>query len=312
MIRKKAQSEYAWIFSLVVGAMILFLAIYAASKLFTTSKYLAESEILRSFDNILNPFSSLGSIATLALSKEIKMPYELEMNFSCDSSKEIQTLAIRIIEKRDIGEWTKPYTIKNKYVFSEKNLRGKTIWTFSKAFILPWRVDDMIYIISNDYCFIDANIPRNVMNELEMINSSSIRVLPEDSCENAITVCFTGDCNISIDYNSKSLTKPGQSQTYFLDDASMYAAIFSHKDIYDCNMKRLLSRASIQSTILMNEANVLVGCVSGNLANSLYSFGQATKTVSNQGLSEITASTLISSATQIKNQDNINCPIINK
>jgi hypothetical protein len=311
---KRAQAEYAWIFSLIIGAMIIFLALYAATKIFSTGTYLTDTEIRNSFDIILNPFASLGGIATLSLSKEITLPYETEMNLTCNDAKEEQMLSLRTLSGKTFGEWTSQYSIKNKYVFSSQIIKGKKFWTFSKPFMLPWRVDDMIYIVSDNYCFIDSNnLPGNIRTELSLINASSISIVPFASdCGNAITVCFSGTCNISVDYNSHFLRKSGQTAPiYFLDDASMYAAIFSDKQIYGCNMKRLLLRASAQSDILIKEANIL-DCAYPVLKKNLEKFRDSVKQASSQTLSTDIVLALISNANILKNDDNINCPIINK
>jgi hypothetical protein len=329
MKSKKSQAEFSWIFSLIIGAVILFLAIFAASKIFTTSEYLTETEIMRTFETLLNPFSSLGTIATLSLSKEIRMPYEAEMNISC--SFDSQKFSIRKAEKNKFGEWTSAYTIKNKYIFSEEISRGKKFQVFSKAFRLPWRVDDMIYIVSKSYCFIEA--PDKISTELKIINSSSIKVIDDPNsneasrCDgaNVLNVCFkheTLPCNINVDYSHHSVSKPDGITYYFLDDASMYAAIFSSGENYDCNMKRLLSRISLQTEILKTETGILSGCLMNSQAfvYALDNFrNRASAVVSEKSFPSLSNAYvngpdgLIKTAERLRDLDksNLNCPIIN-
>jgi len=303
--QRKSQAEFAWLFSLIIGAMILFLAIFFAGKVFQTGTSLTQAETLRTFDVLLNPFSSAGNIVSLTLSKSIEMPYQTELNFSCSDTGE--KLSLRTIEKKN-GEWTS-YTIKNKYLFANSSIQGKKFWTFSKPFELPWRIDDMIYIIpeTERYCFVDLSIPSDIKTELGMINSTVINMVGSIAqCEDAKTVCFiTGDCDIQIHYSNYYLTKKGvPGQFYFGDDASMYAAIFSSKQIYDCNIKRLLSRLPEQAGIYYNLANKLnsEGCGNNGVLSQLASFKDKTWTyISND---------LITSSNRIKEADSYSCLII--
>ena len=312
-MNKKGQNEYAWIFSLIIGAVILFLAIYTASKVFTTSEYLTETEIMRAFENLLNPFTALGDVASLTLSKEIKMPYETEMNFSCDYAKNSEQFLLRTYTKNKPGQWTEAYPIKNKYIFTNQTIKGKTFWVFSKAFRLPWRVDDMIYILSENYCFVEP-VPQKIKTELLIINANSIKIDTIDNCDNAIKVCFSGgNCDINVYYNNnpQSLEKSGET-FYFVDDASMYAAVFSDSNNYNCNMKRLMARASLQSGILIAEANSL-GCVPSILKNKLTEFKSNLDyfVSSGQTMNSGVASALAADARLIKDYDGFDCPIIN-
>lgn len=302
----KGQSEFAWIFSLIIGAMILFLAIYAATKIFSTGSYLTDVEIQKTFDILLNPFSSIGSTATMTLSKDITMPYGTEMNFSCDASKDIQKLSMRKFEKGKIGDWTTPYTIKNKYIFADY-VMGKKFSVFSKSFFFPWRVDDMIYIISNNYCFVDA--PNNIYLELNGVNASNIKLNDNvNECGNAISVCFPGNgCNISVSYNLYSMTKFGET-IKFADDASMYAAIFSDKQTYDCNMKRLLNRLKSQTSLYSGWARAIEGCQTSMLISNIGALKENIGPAISNPSERI--SDLVGIAAQIAQSDNYDCRII--
>jgi hypothetical protein len=306
---KKGQSEFVWIFSLIIGAMILFLAIFSASKLFKTGTYLTETEIVRNFDIILNPFSSMGSIASLTLSKEIELPYEAEMNITC--SGDAEKISLRTIEKGKKGDWTSPYTIKNKYIFSEKILQGKKFDTFSKPFKLPWRVDDMIYITSNNYCFL--NTPTDIYKELMSVNASRIKPASNaQQCGTAIRVCFddfaycTRAHDINVSTSSKTVKKAGLV-LFFLDDASMYAAILSDYDIYSCNMKRLMNRTANQAGIILSEANLISACTNANFRTSLGDLISEARNFASSGIGW----SIINTAARVKGYDEYLCPLVN-
>jgi hypothetical protein len=305
----KAQAEYAWLFSLIIGAMILFLAIILSGKIFSTGTYLTEAEVVRSFDIILNPFSSAGSIASLTLSKPIELPYNTELNFSCSSSG--QTLMLRQVEKGKNNDWVS-YTIKNKYIFTEKNISGKTFWAFSKPFEMPWRVDDLIYIISGEYCFVSP--PEKIREELEMINATPIKI--EDvwtDCSRlypkAKIVCFDY-CGRGIQITGDMVVKEDDSVMIYADDATLYAAIFADKQIYDCNIYRLMKRLSLQTDILLSLSNQLsANCNNQILRTNLNSLNSTINVVMRN---QMKISDVLDIAASVKNSDSYDCPIIKK
>jgi len=305
---RKAQFEFGWLFALIIGAMILFMAVFFAGKIFKTGTYLTETEILRNFDIILNPFSSVGSIASLTLSKPVEMPYQTELKIGCIESgtNQGQEIMLRQFEKGRAGEWTS-YTIRNKYIFAPSNLSGKTFWVFSKPLELPWRVDDLIYMISEDYCFIGA--PSNIQDELNRINASKIHL--DDCTANMKEVCFyPTSCNdIQVNYASKTVSKIAEPNYYFADDATMYAAIFSDKKIYDCNMQRILSRLKIQAEIYSAWASSLTGCVNNMLPVTLSALSTD---IDNAKAHPYTTPNLASRASYAESLDSYDCPIIKK
>ena len=74
--------------------------------------------------------------------------------------------------------------------------------------------------------------------------------------DKTIKVCFNKNCGINVNYNSKYVQK-GEDKSYFEEDALMYAAIFSDKEIYECQVKRLMKRTK-QLAELYKEKELLV------------------------------------------------------
>jgi len=306
----RAQVEFGWLFALIIGAVIIFLAIFLAGKIFKTGTYLTETEILRNLDIILNPFTSVGSIASLTLSKPIDMPFMTEISVDCLLDPAGQKIMLSQIEN---GKKSEPvsYTIKNKYIFSEKNFTKKEFWVFSKPLELPWRVDDLIYLVSDEYCFV--NPPANIGKELTIINASVITV--DDCKDNAIKVCFNGEtsCGISVDYHTGAISYGTVRKSSFASDALMYAAIFSDNSIYTCNVKRLLSRSAVQTNIFLGQAETLndKGCDTASLISKLGQYQTALQTLlKSASISQISG--LANLANEIKDADSYNCPIIRK
>ena len=97
-----------------------------------------------------------------------------------------------------------------------------------------------------------------------------------DSCsENSIKVCIgTINCDIKVNTNENSVEKNGEKKVYFEGDALMYAAIFSDRATYECEVKRLMKRSSELSDIYKEKSlNLLnLGCSPFNgLRNSFSS-----------------------------------------
>jgi len=268
MLSKKGQ-QYAWIFSLIIGAVILFLAIFASQKFIGTSTTKTQIDLVREFDILLDPFASVGSIATMSLSKEIEMPIDAEIKFTCDASRNYNTIDLRIKRGKGWSEWLESgFKIRDKYIFSEF-LDGRKLWVFSKPFEMPWRVDDLIYIIDKTYCFEGA--PENIQREIRALNSDRVGLNGEGCAGGSIEVCFgSRNCEINVDYRLGIIQKESKTLV-FSGDALMYAAIFSDLDLYECNFNRLIQRINTQIDINLHKALVLgqSGCNTNALKSDL-------------------------------------------
>lgn len=273
-INKKAQ-QYSWIFSLIIGAIIIFLALFSAGKYTETSGLKEQAELVREFDILLNPFASIGSIATMTLSKSIKMPDDVQMRFTCNANFNYDEINLRTKRRGDWDDWLENgFKVRDKYIFSE-DLEGREFWLFAKPFEMPWRVDDLIYITDNSYCFEDA--PENIKREIQALKADVIS-LKEDGCiPGSIEVCFgIRSCEINVNYQLETVKKDGKT-LLFSDDALMYGAIFSNAELYECNFNRLIQRIKTQIDINLEKAKIMEGkgCNTGGLQSSLMSMAGA-------------------------------------
>jgi len=92
------------------------------------------------------------------------------------------------------------------------------------------------------YCFTGA--PTEIKEEISNLNQGNLIV--ENCTKGSIKVCFKGGtCNIEVDYSDGEVRK-GKDIFYFSgmndSNALMYAAIFSDKEVYECQVKRLMLR----------------------------------------------------------------------
>lgn len=261
--KKGFQISFAWLFAIIVGVFILFLAIFGVTRLINLGQYEISTETEKKIGVLLNPLEirfETGKTTLLNLGRETRIYSQ------CDDYSLFGRQIISISQE-SFGRWPEPaqgVSFKNKYIFSEKIAEGKNFYIFAKPFEFPFKVTDLIYLTSasDEYCFISA--PTHIKNELEALNQGNILLDDCSDSDESIKVCFnSGDCDIEVDY-SRNRVKKQQTELYFTDDSLMYAAIFADKDIYECQLKRIMQRTSQLSLLYRDKANLVSkqGCSS--------------------------------------------------
>lgn len=268
-MKKGLQMSFAWIFGIIVGAFILFLAFFLAGKIIHVGETEINAKTGKEIGALLNPLETeleTGRTTTL------EFPAETRIYNKCDSDGAFGKQKIEISQK-SFGKWTETNidaSFYNKYIFSDDVVEGKKFYIFSKPFEFPFKVANVIYITSSlkKYCFIDA--PEEIEEEIKSMKQENFLT---DNCENANTekVCFEfdSDCDIYVNYKSGYVEKESK-KVYFETDTLMYGAVFSDKNIYECQLKRLMKRIGILA-LIYKDKSVLVaqqGCYS-NLNNDL-------------------------------------------
>ena len=259
--KKGFQISFAWLFAIIAGGFILFLAIYGVIKIMDTGGDIASARTGKEIGVLLNPLeTSFGSVRTVLLT----MPIETRIHNKPKTYGNFGTQIIQVSQK-NYGKWSQTeidVSFPNKYIFSDGVVEGKDFFIFSKPFKFPFKVADVIYITSSkkNYCFMDA--PDRIEEELSDLNQKNLFV--EDCPEESVKVCFEGgiDCDIDVDYNRRKVEKMGQTM-FFETDALMYAAIFSDKNIYEYQVKRLMQRTN-ELLLLYDSKAILIldqGCL---------------------------------------------------
>lgn len=235
------EMSFSWLFAIIVGSFILFLAIYGVTKGLQSGQVEQSALIGKEISTLLNPLETgfeAGKTSSLSLSSDTRLYNK------CDNFGEFGTQYLEVSQK-SFGDWVKTnfdITFSNKYIFSENYVEGKKFFFFSKPFEFPFKVADVIYMTSSSdfYCFVEP--PEEIKEEIEALNQKNIQI--DDCGKNSIKVCFdyNSNCEIKVNENSKSVEKIGEDEVYFETNALMYAAIFSGKQEYECQVKRLLQR----------------------------------------------------------------------
>ena len=255
------QMSFAWIFAIIAGIFILGLAIFAVTKFTGIESTASDVKTSRGIEILLNPLEiGFESGKTTAFS----LPTESKIYASCSESGDFGNQRIKVSQKV-YEKWSETdieISFINKYIFARESVQGRNFYVFSKPFNLPFKVSDLIYMISSKdyYCFIEA--PRDIEKEITNWNLENLDY--RDCSEDSVNVCFRGgkNCDIDINYDSGTITKDGES-FYFNDDSLMYAGIFADADLYECQVGRLMKRAEKLSLLYEDKINFLqqrIGC----------------------------------------------------
>lgn len=253
--KRAMQLPFAWIFAALVGAFILFLSIYIAVKLINTGEAETDLKTGTEIGILLNPLETgFESSKTTFMT----IPVETRIYAECFEGGTFGEQRIKI-SQLSLKKWTDTKTrvsFQNKYVFSKNYSEGKKFFLFSKPFEMPFKVADLVYLSSSKetYCF--TNAPKKIEDELESLGQENIAT--SNCSDDSIKVCFSyGDsCDISVEYDSKIVAKKSD-RLYFEGDALMYAAIFSEKPVYECQVKRLMQRIEQLSLIYRDKATLV-------------------------------------------------------
>jgi len=267
--QKKGALEisFKWIFALILGAIILFLAIFLVSKMIKTGDTEQSAKTSKNIGVLTN---NLETGFASGVTNTLSMPVETRIYNDCVLDENFGRQRIRTSQK-SLGKWTETdleVGFPNKYYFSSTPVEGKEFFLFSKPFEFPFKVADLIYITSADkkYCFINPR--EDIEEEIDYLDQKNI-LLGNNCTGEEIKVCFSGsfDCDIIVEDNF--VTKDGKI-LYYEGDALMYAAIFSDVGVYECQVKRLMLRTIQLASLYKDKENFVgrTGC-SSNLAPDL-------------------------------------------
>jgi len=244
---KGAQFDFVWLFAIIAGGVILVLAIYGALQAGSSQRFITDTEVAKTISILTNPMQASFSEGSFG---QILFKQETRINNICLDGGFGEN-KISVSTKSNVGEpWGIPGVetkVVNKYIFSTEKDSGEIYHVFSKPFYFPYKVADLTFITTENYCFINA--PDKIADEV-----SNIKNINATGCnfENALRVCFgsgstcdinvygtcTGFCDTIFDEGTVS--KKGSEMKYVGN--LMYGAIFSDKTVYNCNVNRLMYR----------------------------------------------------------------------
>jgi len=284
--KKALEMSFAWIFAILVGAVIIILAVYTAVKIIDSQRRATDSATAKELSTLLTPVeTNLESAKTtsIAFSKETRLFNE------CNLNGNFGTQLISTAASSGIGnEWEKPGVASrfyNKYLFSSNPVQGKTLYILTKPFFMPYKVADLIYIWSenDDYCLV--NPPYDMESDVSGLNMKNINVSSSaaECPAGSIKICFSSSgCDVDVNLNSKTVKHRAQKTQVYSDaegDTLLYAAIFSDSVLYECQLQRLMKRTSELALLYASKSDFLSakGCTSSSLQAELISYSALLK-----------------------------------
>jgi len=279
MKKQGFEFSFAWLFAILAGIFILFLAIYAASRFIKTGQYQVSTVTAKQLSIIFEPMetglaSGKSSVANLR--------EETRIYNKCSPIGTFGKHRISLATKGFGKKWKEPggeISVPNKYLFSEDVVEGKKIYFSSMPFEMPWKVSEIIFLTSEKYCFVNA--PDEIESNVKIMSNIKF-----ENCSNEIKVCFssTGDCDINVidscfdcdnEYEYGYVEKQGERMFY--TGNLLYGAIFASPEIYECNVKRLVKRLREQALLYKDEADFLSSRCKSLPASSLLQLANVAK-----------------------------------
>ncbi len=268
MNKKGYHFGLSFLFSILLGASILFMAIYGTTKFLNVEQFGHNEETSSNLNALLEPLeTSFQSYQSLSL----EFPVTTRISNICKLGGNFGEQEIDISQKslKKYSLISSPVNFYDKYLFSSHFVEDKKFYLFSKPFKFPFKVASLIYLVpaSKNYCFIGA--PQKINTELENLGEKNL-FYKDCSSEGYINVCFNGgdSCDISVNLYESSVTHINNGEKIYFDgDALMYGGIFSDKQTYECQVKRLIGREKSLIILYEKKANLQSrnGCFSDDV-----------------------------------------------
>ncbi len=259
---KKGEFSFVWLFAVIAGTAVLMLAIMGAIRYGKTASVLQDTEIAKGLsvvtDSLQAGFAS-GRKSMIRFNKETILE-----NFCFESSAPdyfgFNELSVLTKERpnKDFEIGGIPIKVSNKYLFVS-NVPGKEFYVFSVPITFAFRISDAIIIDSQEYCFIGLEEQEEIARSFSILGNKA-KIGFENCTEDSIKVCFDsgGDCDIKVVPSCNALICDGlfevgrvEHEDYSVDYVGnlLYPAIFSEKENYLCNVKRILYKQSILANL---------------------------------------------------------------
>ena len=301
--KKGFEFSFAWIFAMLIGAVIIFLAVYASIKAINLGKFGEETAAAKELTVYFQPFETKTATA---LKSSIVLAQETKISNFCEKEGDFGKQKFSFsIQSGFFKKWKgtgKNISESNKYIFSQKEEIGKKFYIFTMPFKMPFKVANLVIFSSKKYCFINA--PEYIKNGLESLGLENVKM------QNSISlcspeeerVCFSGSCDIEVsgDESYGIIIKEGKEIKY--SGNLLYAGIFSEPEIYKCNVERLLKRQKKLVSTYIKQAGFLSSKCGSVPVSSLLGFSNILSSDFNQNF--------ISEAEKLNEQnEGAECPL---
>jgi len=277
--KKGIEMSFEWIFAMLIGGIILFIAIYAVVHLLTTGHQVTNTQAADELMGYLNTYETgqgTGINDQINFASESRLLFEeCEPNDNKPFGSQSFAFSDKMFGK--YGTPGTPIPVYSKYIFANDSVEGKNFYIVSIPYFMGYKVSDLIMIYSGKYCFISA--PQEIQDDIENLRLNNINFSENKNCS-GIRVCFDNnvkDCDIKVsglcsgcqsEYEFGTVEKYDKDgkllSTNYYSGNLMYGAIFSSNAIYECNVKRLMSKFSELGNVYLGKIKIMEikGCSS--------------------------------------------------
>lgn len=247
MQKKGFEFSFTWMFVLIVGAAILFLAVFMASRLITREEKTYNSEVAAELSAALTPIETSVEDEKYA---PIRFPAETRVVNECDAEGTFGEQALSVTVRSGVGnEWAKtgiPYRSPYSFIFSPDSFQATQAHVIASSVALPFHVGNAVVLYAEGYCFV--NPPETIEDTLVQLGAEGMTIAPSRSAcpEQSISVCFsTNGCDIRVDAEDlrRGVVHKGTETLPFVEGL-FYAALVAEPDLYTCQLTRIRKRTS--------------------------------------------------------------------
>jgi len=337
MRQKKSQisTQFAWIFILIAGAIILIFFVSIVYKQKAVSETKLSATVLTQLETILT-----GAGLSPGTVNIIDTP-EIELNLICDETG-YSTYFVNKVSGPDNPP---------QVIFAPDIIKGKKLITWALGFNAPFRVTNFLYLSSPDIKYVLINpsseVTRSLPEEFTIEITSSISDINTRGFEKIRLVFFDLDpaqiqiplqlqpkntdvSAVRISQGTATFYKISADRSRFeqegtlpcVDMPSLYGAIFAQDfTFYECSMKKAFKRLNLVAKIYAARENALLDYFTNNPNIQdcrLYYYNKTSDVVShseqcNQNIRNCISSLIFDIGELENNQINLlrkSCPLI--
>lgn len=284
-MKRGIEFSFSWLFSLLVGGVILFLALYASRSLIQTERQVQESELSVAFTNVFTPLRTGG--AETLVPRAITFPQPVALTLRCTP----KGTAVRVTAKDNLAGTSEPYEslVRDSFVSGNTTIQGKHIMSLVLPVRLPYLIGDLIVLWSHPYCFVDP--PEAVREKIGLADTNTIQLAPAVAyCSSkSVKVCFAGSaspklCDIRVDQISETFTFTGRTPQPYTGNM-LYAGLFGTPDQYDCLVRQIGEQTALLAERYRAKSALVgsgqsTGC-SGGMEEILSTYALQARTLNN-------------------------------
>ncbi len=253
-MRRGFEFSFSWLFSLIVGALILILAIYGVSTFVGQERTISDSETAQALSGLLSPLQT--SVETSFRPNPIIFPQPTEITLECTrDASSVQTRALSSIGRNSVPGYAQETA--GVAVFGNTTLTGTTVHSLVVPFLFPYKISDLVIVWTQPLCLVSA--PEAVLDTFGSDNHSVQAVQQVRGCRKGTRIiCFdqTQGCDVAVDSYLRRVTTGGKSLYY--EGALLYGALVASPQVYECQIGVLMHRGAALADLYAG-ASALIG-----------------------------------------------------